>query len=309
LNGKEVAQFCNSTRLTILLTFTQIANLLGCHRHTVENVLERTTIIEKQTRSKSSMVDPYNQQIEKWHKEGISRLRIYEKLQEEYGLHSSYINICKYMQKHFPKPVEAYGVQMHTPGETAEIDFGELGRFPGPDGKLVRTFGLAVVLPYSKLEFYAITYDQKLETLCTELENAFVYFGGVPFKIKVDNMKTAILKNQHYNLEFNQDFLEFAYHYHYRTVIVPCEPYSPEQKGTVEAGIKYLQNNFISGRTFADEGDLKKQLRNWMVITPTNGYTAQQEEFPLKCLKLRKKPNCNNCLILILLSLTEMLGK
>src|SRR5438105_4705640 len=83
--------------------------------------------------------------------------------------------------------------------ETAEIDFGELGRFPGPDGKLVRTFGLAVVLPYSRLEFYAITYDQKLETLCTELENAFVYFGGVPLKLKVDNMKTAILKNQHYN--------------------------------------------------------------------------------------------------------------
>jgi len=89
-----------------------------------------------------------------------------------------------------------------------------------------------------------------------------LYFGGVPKKLKVDNMKTAILKNQHYDLEFNQDFLEFAYHYN--TVIKPCTPYSPEQKGTVESGIKYLQGNFIAGRTFTTSIDMKAQLKDWM---------------------------------------------
>src|SRR3990167_2824745 len=118
--------------------------------------------------------------------------------------------------------------------------------FPGQLGKPVKTYGLAVVLPYSRLDFFAITYDQKLETLIKELENAFSYFGGVPKKLKVDNMKTAILRNQHYDLEFNQDFLEFAYHNN--TVVTPCTPYSPEQKGAVESGIKYLQRNFVSGR-------------------------------------------------------------
>ena len=75
-------------------------------------------------------------------------------------------------------------------------------------------------------------------------------------------MKTAILKNQHYDLEFNQDFLEFAYHYN--TVIIPCTPYSPEQKGTVESGIKYLQGNFISGRIFSHSSAMKQQLTKWM---------------------------------------------
>jgi transposase len=241
---------------------SEIARLLNCHRHTVTNVLNRKTPIEKQTRNKSSMLDPYKQQIADWDKEDISRLRIYEKLQEEYKLHVSYINVCKYMQKHFPKPIEAYGIQQTNPGEEAELDFGYLGMFPGPTGKLMKVYGLAVVLSYSRLDFYAITYDQKLETLCKELENAFRYFGGVTLKLKVDNMKTAVLKNQHYELDFNQDFLEFAHHY--GTVIIPCTPYSPEQKGKVESGIKYLQQNFISGRTFADVSDLKKQLRDWM---------------------------------------------
>jgi hypothetical protein len=134
--------------------------------------------------------------------------------------------------------------------------------YPDLSGKQVKTYGFVVVLPFSRLGYYAVTYDQKLETLCQELTNAFVYFGGIPKRLKVDNMKTAILKNQHYDLEFNQDFLEFAYHY--QTVIIPCTPYSPEQKGTVESGIKYLQNNFLAGRIFVDAEDLKGQLWNWM---------------------------------------------
>src|SRR3954447_21114724 len=47
-------------------------------------------------------------------------------------------------------------------------------------------------------------------------------------------------------------------------IVVPCTPYSPEQKGKVEAGIKYLQGNFINGRTFSDDRDLARQLKTWM---------------------------------------------
>lgn len=242
---------------------SHIAQELGCHRNTVLNIVKRDGIIEKQTRARSSIFDAYQQKIKEYLDKKISRLRIFEILGEEYQLNCTYINLCKYIQNQFPKKVEAYGVQVVEPGEVAEIDFGELGILPGPSGKRVRTFGLAIVLPYSRLDFYAICYDQKLETLVRELRAAFNFFGGVPKRLKVDNMKTAILRNQHYDLQFNQDFLEFASHYN--TVVLPCTPYSPEQKGTVESGIKYLQQNFISGRVFQDDTDIKRQLKNWMV--------------------------------------------
>lgn len=242
---------------------SQIARELGCHRNTVSNIVKRNKVIEKQTRARSSIFDPYKQKIQEYFGKKISRLRIFELLGEEYGVMSTYINLCKYIQNQFPKRAEAYGVQIVEPGEVAEIDFGELGMLPGPLGEKVRTFGLAVVLPYSRLGFYAICYDQRLETLVKELKTAFNYFGGVPKRLKVDNMKTAILRNQHYDLEFNQDFLEFAQHFN--TVIIPCSPYSPQQKGTVESGIKYLQSNFVAGRTFDSETDIRRQLKNWMV--------------------------------------------
>lgn len=241
----------------------EIARQLGCHRNTVDNVLQRENFIEKQTRTKGSLFDPYETQIKEWiDKKDVTVLRMYELLTETYKVKSSYVNLCKYIQVRFPKQPEAFGVQITEPGEVCEIDFGYLGMLPGYLGKPVKTYGLVAVLPYSRLGFYAITYDQKLETLTKELENAFLYFGGVPKRLKVDNMKTAILKNQHYDLEFNQDFLEFAYHYN--TVISPCAPYHPEQKGTVESGVKYLQGNFIAGRTFTDDSDIKRKLAEWM---------------------------------------------
>jgi hypothetical protein len=39
--------------------------------------------------------------------------------------------------------------------------------------------------------------------------------------------------------------------------------YSPEQKGTVEGGVKYAQQNFVPGRVFANKHAVKKQLREW----------------------------------------------
>ena len=154
-------------------------------------------------------------------------------------------------------------MQQTAPGEEAEIDFGYLGMLPGPSGKLVKTWGLVIILAYSRVGYYAICYNQKLETLIKEIVNAFRYFGGVPKKLKVDNMKTAVLKNRRYDLEFNQEFLEFANHY--GTVIIPCTPYSPEQKGKVESGVKYMQGNFVSGRTFTDDADVAAKLKDWMM--------------------------------------------
>jgi transposase len=208
-------------------TNAEIARTLGIHRNTVWKVIKRNRIIEKQTRRKASELDPHKTQIEKLLGQDITRLRIYEKLREENRIRSSYANLCDYIKKHFPAIVEAFGVQITSPGEEAELDFGYLGMLPGKDGRKVKTWGLAVVLSYSRVGYYAICYDQKLDTLCSELKQAFTYFGGVPKKLKVDNMKAAVVKNRKYELDFNQDFLEFAHHY--KTVIVPCTPYSPEQ--------------------------------------------------------------------------------
>ena len=177
-------------------TNASIALILKVHRNTVRNVLKRETIREKQSRVKPSRFDKYKEQIKDWLDQNITNLRILELLTENYGVAQTYTTLCKYIQKHFPKPVEAFGVQNTAPGEEAELDFGYLGMLPGKDGRNVKTWGLAVILSYSRVGYYAICYDQKLDTLCSELKQAFTYFGGVPKRLKVDNMKAVVVKNQ-----------------------------------------------------------------------------------------------------------------
>lgn len=261
---------------------SQIAREIGCHRNTVTNVLHQDKVVEKQTRTKPSYFGQYEVTIKTWLDKKISRRRIYELLQESYPIDKRYDTLCKYIQKHFPKAVEAYGVQSTTSGEVAEVDFGYLGMLPGPGGTLIKTYGLAVVLGYSRVGYYAICYDQKLETLIREITNAFEYFGGVPKRLKVDNMRTAILRNQQYDLVLNQDFWEYAHHY--TTVITPCTPYHPEQKGIVESGIKYLQNNFVSGRTFADAADMRRQLTHWMTTYANERIHGTTRKIPMHAL-------------------------
>ncbi len=239
-----------------------IVKQMGCCRQTVRNVLQREKIIEKQIRVKPSSFDFHKDQIKAWLDKEITSLRIHELLQENYNTQKTYSALRRYIQKQFPKPVDLFGVQVTGSGEEAELDFGYLGMLPGVNGKLIKTWGLVVVLSYSRLGYYAVCYDQKLETLIREVTNAFSYFGGVPKKLKIDNMRAAVLENQHYDLQFNQDFLEFTNHY--GVVIIPCEPYSPQQKGKVESGIKYLQMNFVGGRTFTDDYDIATKLEDWM---------------------------------------------
>jgi len=241
---------------------TTIARQLGCHRNTVRNILLRKRFIEKQTRNKPSYFDSFHDKIRELLGKQITRLRIWEILSEEEGLQRTYASLCKYINKEFPQKPAAYGVQLPSPGEEAEVDFGYCHLLPNGQGTLSKTWVFIMTLGFSRDSYYCFTNDQKVATLMKAFVKAFEFFGGVPKKVKVDNLRAAILKNQHYDLQLNQDFLEFSNHYGF--VIKPCTPYSPEQKGKVESQVKYFKKNFLAGREFKDVKERDKKLELWM---------------------------------------------
>lgn len=242
-----------------------IARDMGCHRNTVRNIRTKTPVTT-QTRHKPSTFASYRDQIMDWQNKKVSLVRMHELLRETYGITHTYDGLRKYVKKECPRTQEAFGVQITAPGEEAEVDFGYGGlqpvNLPGEPLMLKKTRVLAVTLAYSRAGYYETVLDQKVSTLTAGISRAWEYFGGVPKRTKVDNLKAAILKNQHYDLEFNPDFLAWANHC--RTVIVPCSPYSPQQKGKVESGVKYVVHNFFVERPFTDREDLTRKLHTWM---------------------------------------------
>ncbi len=66
---------------------------------------------------------------------------------------------------------------------------------------------------------------------------------------------------------------------HYGTVILPTKPYTPQHKGKVEAGVKYVKNNGLKGRTFTSLAEEQQHLHHWeatVADTRIHGTTKKQ---------------------------------
>lgn len=117
-----------------------------------------------------------------------------------------------------------------------------------------------------------------VETLIDCHQRAFEYFGGFPRQILYDNMKQVRLSPAQWN-PLMQDFLQ-----HYGIVPKTCRPYRPRTKGKVERAIRYLKDNFLKGREFADLADLKARGQHWQNETANVRVHATTERRPMDLL-------------------------
>jgi hypothetical protein len=87
--------------------------------------------------------------------------------------------------------------------------------------------------------------------------------GGVPWVLVFDNTKTVAKgRNEDGNPVWNPKFRQFASEIGFYPEV--CALYSPNQKGTVENGVSFVKGNFLPGRTFLDDEELKIQLQRWL---------------------------------------------
>jgi len=204
------------------------------------------------------ILDLHKEQILEWLEDNLSGVRIHEKMQEK-GLKIGYSTVKDYIYQ--IKKRDNIFIRMHTlPAEEAQVDFGYLG-YTLYKGKKRKTWVFNMRLSYSRLDYYEIVYDQRVETFIRCHINAFNYFGGIPRYIKIDNLKSAILQANFYEPIYQELYKNFAYHYGFHPL--PCRVRRPNDKGKVESGIKYVKNNFFSGRKFSNEQELKERLNRW----------------------------------------------
>jgi hypothetical protein len=116
-------------------------------------------------------------------------------------------------------------------------------------------------LSYSRLDYYEKVYDQKVETFIAAHIHAFEFSGGVPEYVRIDNLKSAIVKASFYEPMYQQAYKDFAIYYGFSPL--PCRIAKPNDKGKVESGIKFVKGNFFKGRAFTSGKDLDCQLKAW----------------------------------------------
>lgn len=164
------------------------------------------------------------------------------------------------------------------PGEVGEVDFGQLGRIfdPHTGGNRV-LHALIVTLVYSRHQFVYSTYSQKLPAVIEGLNMAWQFFGGIPRRLIVDNMKTAVVKADRYLPDFHRIFEEYADHCGF--VIDPAVVRHPEGKPHVERNVRYVRTNFFEGEDWVDRDHVQEGAVKWCTETAgmrTHGTTGKK---------------------------------
>src|SRR6266542_294999 len=99
-----------------------------------------------------------------------------------------------------------------------------------------------------------LVFDQSVATWLRLHRAAFEFFGGVPRRVVLDNLRAAIVHAALYDPEVQRSDRELAEHYGF--LIAPCRPRTPEHKGKVEqGGVHYVKRNALAGRNFRDLHD------------------------------------------------------
>lgn len=213
-----------------------------------------------EAKNKVKRLDVHQVLIQTWLEHNISALRIHEKLREEYNVKVSYSTVKNYVHALISKPEVC--IRFHTaPGEEAQVDFGYIGKTLDHENVLRKTWVFNMRLSYSRLDYYEIVYDQSVKTFLKCHQHAFEYFGGVVQRVKIDNLKSAVVTGYVYEPIYQSGYEQFSHYYGFE--IIACRVRKPQEKGKVESGIKYFKINFIAGRSFKNQMDLVTQMSAW----------------------------------------------
>jgi transposase len=195
-----------------------------------------------------SSVEAYTEQIRTLMAHGLGPYLIYQKLCEQPDFTGSEAAVWRLVRKLAPPPAPKVTLRLETaPGEVAQVDFGEVPPLRDPaTGMSRRTYVFVMVLAWSRHMYAEFVFDQKIPTWLLCHQHAFEFFGGVPQRLVIDNLKAAILKAyaRDHDPEVVRAYAECAEHYNF--LIDPCLPQKPQHKGKVEkGGVGYIQRSFI----------------------------------------------------------------
>jgi len=269
------------------LTKSQIAANLSLDIRTVEKWLQEEHFQPRQKQNRASKLDPFKkyilQQLEKY---PYSASQIFQQIREE-GFDGGYTIVKEYVRKVRPARKQAYLKLTFAPGECAQVDWGSYGTITIGETRRRLSF-FVMVLCYSRLMYLEFTVSQTMEHWLSCHQNAFRFFGGIPQKIMIDNLKSAVLKRAvGQDPVFNPRYLDFAKHYGFS--IVPCGVAKGNEKGRVESGVGYIKKNLLAGLQLSSLEALQTTGRIWLKDIANqriHGATRKQptELFPLEHL-------------------------
>jgi transposase len=232
-----------------------------------------------------SSIASFRVEIESWLEQGLRPRIIYRKLSARAGFTASESAVYRLCRKiKVSRPPEVF-VRIETaPGEVAQVDFGEVCTLYDPTTQTQRrTWAFTMVLAWSRHQYVEFVFDQSLTTWLRCHQHAFEFFGGVPKRIVIDNLKAAVVRaySQDHDVEVTRGYAECAEHFGFW--IDPCLPRHPQHKGKVErGGVQYLKQSLVPLLDpTASLPEANTQARQWVLTTAGLRVHGTTQQVPL----------------------------
>jgi transposase len=190
---------------------------------------------------------------------------VWQRMRDERGLSVSVASFRRYVHRHIRRvQPDAVTVpkDVTPPGEVAEVDYGRLGRwFDRIEGRWRMVWAFVMTLAYSRMTFVLPVISMDQSSWVAAHVAAFTFFGRAPRQIRLDNLKTGVLKADIYDPQLNRAYMELATHY--GVLLDPCRAGKPKDKPRVERNMPYIRDSFWSGRDFFRRPEMEDAAAQW----------------------------------------------
>lgn len=170
--------------------------------------------------------------------------RIYDRLVAEMGFTGSYRRVCDYVRVwkgQHQSAGSSFAELSWAPG-AAQVDFGQITCLNAQG--LEETLPMLVVsLPFSNARYAQICLGETAECVAHGLQQIYTHLGFVPKKQVFDNA-TGIGRRVGQQIVESTLFSTFRAHYRFASTF--CNPYSGNEKGSVENAVGFLRRNLLT---------------------------------------------------------------
>lgn len=285
----------------------KISRSLGISRNTVKSIIEQakklglslretdeqklmqmSEQITKLRTSRASAVRQVDVKLKDWHEQieawleipSMTVKQIWRLLSEKnppvcIGINS----LHRYIHRNFTKMPSVTMTIPTIAGSQAQVDFGYVGLMKDPSrNKYRKAYVFIMTLSHSRHRFVYFVFRQDSRTWIDCHWRAFVFFGGIPQTILLDNLKAGVLKPDIYDPIINRAYSEFERHCGF--IADPAKVRTPEHKGKVERSVTIIKQQVIAGREFKDIHDANQYARHWALEEIANRITRTTGETP-----------------------------